>query len=279
MRPLSLSTLRAVSLYAALIAVSAVMALPFFWMAMTAFKPAAEVLVYPPAWWPSSPTWSNFVTAWQVAPFGQFLMNSVITAVVATALQLAAAALMAYALAWIPFRGKAVLLILVMAALLVPEEMRLLPNFLTVRTLGWMNSYTGLIVPQAASAFATFVLYVQFRTIPRALMDAAVMDGASHARLLWHVVLPLSRPMLAAVAVLAFLGRWNDYLWPLVITNSDAMRTLPIGLAYLQQTQDGVASWHLLMAGSVIVVLPVVAVFVIAQRHFVAGLTQGALKG
>jgi sn-glycerol 3-phosphate transport system permease protein len=277
--PSDTTRLRILALYGALLAVSGLMALPFFWMVMTSLKPPDEVLAYPPTWWPTSPTLENFAAVWRVAPFDAFLFNSVVTATGATLIQLVAAALMAYAFAWVPFPGKGFLLVLVVAALLVPEEMRLLPNFLTVRQLGWMNSYPGLIVPQAASAFATFVLYVQFRTLPRELMDAAAVDGATHWHRLRLVALPLSRPMLAAVAVLAFLGRWNDYLWPLVITNEDRMRTLPIGLAYLQKTQDGVAAWHLLMAGSVLVMIPVLALFVLAQRQFVAGLTQGALKG
>ena len=277
--PSSSRRLSSFLLYAALVAVSAGMALPFFWMVMTSLKPPDEVLAYPPSWWPSELAWGNYADAWRAAPFDAFLFNSVVTATGATLIQLVAAALMAYAFAWVPFPGKGVLLVLVVAALLVPEEMRLLPNFLTVRQLGWMNSYPGLIVPQAASAFATFVLFVQFRTLPRELMDAAAIDGATHWHRLRHVALPLSRPMLAAVAVLAFLGRWNDYLWPLVITNEDRMRTLPIGLAYLQQTQEGVAAWHLLMAGSVLAIMPVLVLFVLAQRQFVAGLTQGALKG
>lgn len=277
--PTAATHLRTLCLYTALAAVSGVMALPFFWMVMTSLKPPDEVLAYPPAWWPSSLAWSNYAAAWRAAPFDAFLINSVVTATAATLIQLSAAALMAYAFAWVSFPGKGALLVLVVAAMLVPEEMRLLPNFLTVRALGWMNAYPGLIVPQAASSFAVFVLYVQFRTLPRDLMDAAAIDGASHWRRLRHVAVPLSRPMLAAVAVLAFLGRWNDYLWPLVITTDDRMRTLPIGLAYLQQTQEGVAAWHLLMAGSVLVIMPVLVLFVLAQRQFVSGLTQGALKG
>src|SRR5690606_22864444 len=150
-----------------------------------------EVLAYPPAWWPSTLAWGNFIEAWQAAPFEAFLVNSVVAATLATLLQLIAAALMAYAFAWVPYPGKGLLLVMVVAAVLVPEEMRLLPNFLSMRTLGWTNSYAGLIIPQAASAFATFVLFVQFRTLPRDLLDAAAIDGASHLQRLWHIVLPL----------------------------------------------------------------------------------------
>ncbi|MBX7257109.1 MAG: carbohydrate ABC transporter permease [Candidatus Hydrogenedentes bacterium] len=265
--------------YAALILVTGLLVFPFAWMALTSLKPLAEVTAYPPAWIPSELRWENYREAWNAAPFGRFYMNSAITGIAATSLQVAIALLMAYAFAWIRFPGKSALLILVIATMMVPDEVKLVPNFLVLRRLDWIDTYWALIIPPAAHAFPVFVLYQQFRVLPAALIDAARIDGAGHLRISLGIVTPLSKPALAAITVVALLGRWNDYLWPLVVTNRTIMRTLPIGLAYLKEAEAGRGiRWNLLMAGSIFVVIPIVILYIILQRQFVEGVTRGAVK-
>jgi ABC-type glycerol-3-phosphate transport system permease component len=255
------------------------LALPFFWMVATSLKPLSEVTVYPPTWWPSEIRWSNYAEAWNAAPFGRFYVNSLVAGIGATALQVLLAFPMAYAFARIPFPGKGVLFMAILATMMIPEEMKLVPNYLLLRWLGWIDSYAALILPPAAHAFPVFVLYQQFRLLPQDLFDAAAVDGAGHLRVLWQIAAPLSRPMVAAVTLIAFLGRWNDYLWPLIVTNTTTMRTLPIGLAYLKASQEEGNRWDLLMAAAVFIIVPVLLLYVVAQRHFVEGIVRGALKG
>lgn len=258
----------------------ALLSMPFFWLVITALKPMQEVLVYPPAWWPSHAQWSSFAEAWNAAPFGRFFFNSLLTGVITTVLQIAFAALMAYAFCWLRFPGRNVLFLAVLATLMIPEETKLIPNYLLLARLGWIDTYMALIVPPIAHAFPVFVLYQQFRTLPIDYLEAARIDGAGHLHTLLAVVAPLSRPVVVAATLIAFLGRWNDYLWPLVATNRLEMRTLPIGLAYLKQVEEqGLPHWNVVMAGAIIAIGPVMLAYAFAQRQFVAGLTQGGLKG
>lgn len=256
------------------------LSLPFFWMVMTSLKSNAELSAYPPPWLPGRPIWENYVDAWNAAPFGRFYFNSVFTGVATTALQVVFAVLMAYAFACIRFPGKQILLMLVLSTMMIPDEMRLVPNYLLLDKLGWIDTYWALIVPPIAYAFPVFVLYQHFRTIPHALFDAATVDGAGHFRTVWQIVMPLSRPVAVAITLVCFLGRWNDYLWPLVVTNSERMRTLPIGLAYLKkEAEEGATPWNQMMAATVFVVIPIVILYSILQKQFVAGITKGAVKG
>jgi multiple sugar transport system permease protein/sn-glycerol 3-phosphate transport system permease protein len=242
-------------------------------------KPYEAVIGIPTSWWPETVRWQNFSDAWQAAPFGRFFVNSMIAGLSATAIQVGGAVTMAYAFAMLRFPGKSVLFLAVIATMAIPEEARLVPNFRLIGQLGWVDTYWALIIPPAAHAFPVFVLYQHFRTVPSALVDAARADGAPHWRILWSVYLPLSRPPLAAVVVIAFLGRWNDFLWPLIATNTRDMRTLPIGLAYLRGLEESGNQWQLLMAGSLFVIIPILLLYAVAQRQFVDGITRGALKG
>lgn len=266
--------------YVATVLACGVLGLPFFWMLMTSLKSNGEVSAYPPPWFPESPVWGNYVKAWNAAPFEWFYFNSLFTGVAATLLQVVFAALMAYAFACIRFPGKQVLLIVVLSTMMIPDEMKLVPNYLLLDKLGWIDTYWALIVPPIAYAFPVFVLYQHFRTIPHPLFDAATADGAGHFRTAWQIVLPLSRPLVVAVTLVCFLGRWNDYLWPLVVTNSERMRTLPIGLAYLKkEAEEGATPWNHMMAATIFVVIPIVILYSILQKQFVAGITKGAVKG
>lgn len=265
--------------FALLTLIAIFLGIPFFWMVSTSFKPLSEIIIYPPKFLPVEVHPENYVDAWNAAPFDRFYINSIVTGVASTLLQVLFALFMAYAFVFIPFPKKDILFLLVLATMMIPVEMKLVPNYLLLKKLGWINTYWALIIPPAAHAFPVFVLYQGFRTLPIELLDAAKVDGANHVQILLRIVTPMTRPLLAAVALVAFVGRWNDYLWPLIVTNKLAMRTLPIGLAYLKETQEGSNRWNLLMAGSVFVILPILILFLFTQKQFVAGITSGAVKG
>jgi multiple sugar transport system permease protein/sn-glycerol 3-phosphate transport system permease protein len=270
---------RAIAYVALGVAVCA-LGLPFFWMLITSLKQASDVSTYPPAWRPSEFRWSNYSEAWHAAPFGRFYVNSIIVAGTATVLQVGLAMPMAYAFAIVRFPAKTALLLMVLSTMMIPDEMKLVPNFISLSKLGWIDTYAGLIVPAIAHAFPVFVLYQQFRQLPRSLIEAAQADGAGHFRILCQIAAPMSRPVLTAVMLVSLLGQWNAYLWPLIVTNSSSMRTLPLGIAYLRkQAEEGSVQWNLLMAAAVFVVLPVVILYTFAQKQFVEGITRGALKG
>jgi sn-glycerol 3-phosphate transport system permease protein len=176
------------------------------------------------------------------------------------------------------FPGKNLIFIIMLAALMVPIHVTILPNYLTIASLGWVNTYQGIILPGASVAFGAFLLRQQFLTLPREISEAARLDGAGHLQTLWYVILPISRPMLITVTLVSLVTKWNDFLWPLISTNSENMRTLPIGISYLFN-QEGASQWGLIMAAAIFVILPVLLVFLRWQRHIVSGLTSGATKG
>ena len=265
-----------VMVYLGLAASAALLAVPFYWMFLTSLKSPAGVAAYPPHWWPSELVWSNYVQAWRSAPFAQYYVNSVVTGLATTALQMTFAVAMAYAFAAIRFPGKRGILLAVLSTMMIPDEMKLVPNFLLLNRLHWVDTYWALIVPPAAHAFPVFVLYQHFRTLPKDILDSAHIDGAGHVRIVLQVVAPMARPVLAATALVAFLGRWNDFLWPLIVTNRTAMRTLPIGLNYLKENEG---RWNILMAAAIFVIIPMIGLYVAAQKQFVEGITRGALKG
>ncbi|NMC78645.1 MAG: carbohydrate ABC transporter permease [Chloroflexi bacterium] len=267
------------SAYFVLLVATVLLGLPFFWMIITSLKPIEEVIQFPPTWLPSSIHLENFIAAWNTVPFGRFYLNSIYTSTATTVLQVLFALFMAYAFVFIEFPGKSVLFTLVLVTMMIPVEMKLIPNYLLLAKLKWVNTYWALIIPPVAHAFPVFVFHQQFRTLPHDLIDAAKVDGANHLQILLNIVTPMSRPLLAAVFLVSFVGRWNDYLWPLIVTNELKMRTLPIGLAYLKSTQETITQWNILMAGTIFVVFPILILFLFTQKQFVEGITRGALKG
>ncbi len=267
-----------IALYITVGVVMTVMCAPLAWMVLSSLKTRAEIYTVPIAWLPGSPRWSNYREAWSAVPFERFFLNSVVTSLAGTALKMVNGVLTAYALVFMQVRGRRLLFFFVVAALMVPEQVTLIPNYVLVSQLGWLNSYPALIIPNAAVALGTFLLYQHFRTIPTALIEAARLDGVGHLGLLTKVLLPISRPTIAAFALIALVERWNDYLWPLLVTNTDAAKTLPVGLTLLQDS-EGASEWGVVMAGTVLVVVPILLLFLRAQRHLVEGLTAGAVKG
>lgn len=261
-----------------LVLVSVAMAVPFLWMLSTALKSPGEILIFPPKWIPDVLRWDNFVTAWNLAPFGRFYLNSTVVAVVGTLLELLVGLLSAYAFARVRFPGRELVFLLVLATLMIPGDVTILPNYVTLANLGWINTYWALIIPPAANAFGTFLLRQHILSLPEELFDAAKLDGANHLHILRHIIFPLSWPIIATLILLGFIGKWNAYLWPLIVTNTENMRTLPIGLVYLRSAEGG-SSWHLLMAATTFVLAPIIVIFLFTQKQFISGITRGAVRG
>jgi multiple sugar transport system permease protein len=246
---------------------SIVMLLPFAWMLSTSLKHPSEIFTYPIQWIPRQLRLDNYVTAFTTLPFPRFFFNSFLVATTVTLLDLLTASLAAFAFARLRFRGRDQLFIVYLITLMIPSQVTLIPSFIVIRALGWYDTYPALIVPFVAAAFSTFLLRQQFRAIPMDLDEAARMDGASSLRIWWNVALPLGAPALAALATLTFLAQWNSFLWPLMVTNSMDMRTVPVGLQLFQGRNN--TQWHLLMAAAVIALVPVLAIYLAAQKWIV----------
>lgn len=250
-------------------------AMPFLWVITTSLK-TNGTLYKPPILFPTHFEWENYKKAWDAAPFPRFFLNSAIMTVALTISQTFLSALAGYAFARMKFPGRNVLFLIVLGTLMIPFPVTLIPNFLTVNHLGWVDTYQALIVPRTVSAFAIFLFRQFFLSIPKELEEAARLDGAGPFRIFWSVVLPLSGPVLAANAIFSFLFAWNDFLWPLIVTNSTEMRTVQVGLASFQG-QYG-TFWTLLCAATVIITLPALLAFLAAQKRFIEGITATGLK-
>jgi sn-glycerol 3-phosphate transport system permease protein len=255
-----------------------IIGLPVYWMIIGAFKNTAEVYRIPPTWIPAEPTLRNFGAAWTSAPFGRYYVNTFITTLFGSGFEIIFAVTSAYAFVFLRFPKREWLFIVLLAALMVPGQITILPNYLTIARLGWINTYQGIVVPGASVAYGTFLLRQYYKTLPIEVLDAAKVDGAGHLRALWSVVLPLAKPAIISFGLLSVVAKWNDFLWPLLVTNTREMRVLPIGIYWLM-VEEGTIDWGVVMAGTLFVVLPVVLVFLYAQRYIVDGIAAGAVKG
>ena len=265
------------ALHLGLILGSSLMLLPFLWMVSTSLKLPREIFTFPPTWIPSEFAWSNYTKALTAMPFGRFYLNSLTVAIAVTLLTILTSALAAFAFARLRFRGRDTLFLIYLATLMIPFTVLLIPNFILIRQFNWYDSYQALILPPAFSAFATFLLRQYFRGIPQELDDAARMDGASSFRIWWQIIMPNSAPVIAALAIFVFLGNWNEFLWPLVVTNSPEMRTIPVGLSAFQGQFN--VRWELLMAAAVVAMLPIIVVYLFAQQWFIKGITITGMGG
>jgi multiple sugar transport system permease protein len=260
-----------------LIPVVAVMVVPLAWMVLTSLQTLNETRHYPPTLVPASPQWHNYTDVLHRAPFARWFMNTLIVTVVCVVGNLLFCSLAGYAFARIRFFGREVVFVLVLATLMIPFQVVIIPTFLIVRKLGLIDTLGALILPNLAGAFGIFMLRQFFRTLPIELEEAARIDGASRLGVLFKIVLPLSGPALATLAVITFMWTWNDFLWPLItIYNPDNM-TLQLGMATFQGAHQ--TNTNLLMAANVMSVLPVLLLFFVAQRYFVRGIATTGLKG
>lgn len=250
--------------------------IPIYWLLAASVTPSAKIFQF--QWFPTGIAWHNYIEGWKSAPFAAMYRNSVVVTVAGALIQVCVAVLSSYAFAFLRFPGKRLIFMLFLGAMMVPGTVVLMPNFLTIASLGWVNTYAGIVIPGVGSVFAMFLLRQHMLTLPTEVIDAARSDGAHHLQVLWNVVLPMSRPMVVTVIVVAVVEKWNDFVWPLVSTSTDTMRTLPVGLLMIKDA-EGFTDWGAVMASAVFIVVPVLVVFFIAQRHIIAGLTAGATKG
>ncbi|MGN6125643.1 MAG: carbohydrate ABC transporter permease [Humibacter sp.] len=259
------------------LAVGIVLALvPFIWMVSGSFRSEADLYQNPASLFPTSVTLHGYLGIWQQLPFLRLMLNSFVFAGVTTALTVLFDSMCAYALARMRFVGRNVCFVLVIATLMVPFQVTLIPVFIQLFHLGWLNTYQGLIIPRATSAFGIFLFRQFFMSIPSDLDEAARIDGAGHWRIYWRVILPLAKPAIATVAILNFTSLWNDLLWPLVVTSSNDMLTLPAGLTLFGGQH--VTDHAVLLAGATISLLPIAIGFFFAQKYFVAGVATTGLK-
>lgn len=264
--------------YLTLLLAVAVMVLPLVWMVLAGFKERDEIYTAPIQWLPGSVDASNYETAMSQVPFGNFFVNSAITTVIGAGLKMMLGLTTAYALVFLEFPFKKVVFGVVIFALLVPQQIVIIPNYTLVAELGWINTYQGIIVPGLASAFGTFLFRQHFLTLPISILEAAALDGAGHWQRLWRFIVPISAPTIAAVALVSIVAEWNEYLWPLLVVDRAEMMTLPVGLTLLQNN-DGIPDWGVLMAATVLVTAPVLIAFFALQKRIVSGLTAGAVTG
>jgi multiple sugar transport system permease protein len=249
---------------------------PFIWMILTSLKDMNEIYIYPPKLFPSKLHFENYQNSFEAAPFGRYYLNSLVVALSVTIGQLITCSMAAFAFARLKFKGRDILFYIFLGTMMVPYNVTMIPSFMVLYWLGWIDSFKALIVPGLTSAFGTFLLRQFFMTIPKELEEAAYIDGSSRFGVLRRIIIPLAKPALATLAIFTFMGTFNDFLWALVVVNSDEMRTVQLGLSIFRDRY--LTQWDLLMAGSVTAVLPILIVFFFAQKYFIQGITLSGLK-
>lgn len=263
--------------YVLLTVLAAVVIFPLYITIVNSLLTPGQIAARPPKFFPFHPQWDTYSRAWDAGHMSQYLVNSAVVTALITFGQIVTATLAAYAFAFLEFPLKRTLFLVFLATLMVPFEVTIITNLTTVTDLGWYDSYQGLAVPFLATGFGAFLLRQAFLQVPRDLQDAAALDGYGHWRFMLRVAVPLARPAMAALSVFAFLGAWNQYLWPLLVTKDDRYRTVQIGLKQLRATSlDQV---NVTFAGVVIAALPLVILLLFFQKQLVRGLTAGAVKG
>ena len=277
--------------HALLVLGAVAMLLPFVWMISTSLKPADQLFTIPPTWVPHPALWDNYGKAMGAGNFGRYAMNSLFLGVANLATNVLLSALAGYAFARLRFPGRNLLFLLVLATLMVPYQVTIIPLFVIIRHvplfggndllgqggIGWINSYWGLVVPGAVGAFGIFMLRQFFQTLPNELEDAARIDGAGEFRIFWQIMLPLAMPAVATLAIFSFQAGWNAFLWPLLITTTEDMRTIQLGLTVFVQQYS--TRWDQLMAATVVATLPVIVVFGLGQRLLVRSIAFSGIKG
>lgn len=263
--------------YVVMIALSFFMVLPLFWMITTSLKDSGALTAIPIEWIPKKVTLDSFRKLFEIFPFGKAFLNSVIVSVSITIVNVFSACMAAYVFAKIPFKGRELLFGIFLITMMIPGSVTLIPNYLILRSFHLLNSYLGLVLPSFFNIFGIFMLRQSMRQIPDDFIDAAVIDGASQWKIFFNVIIPLSRPMIATLFVITFMGAWNDYLWPLIVLTDKNKMTLPVALSMLNGQYS--TEYNLLMAGALISIVPIIIVYAFAQRYFEEGLTAGGLKG
>lgn len=255
-----------------------VVVFPYLWMVLTSFKPASEIFTSSMRLLPREWRLENYLEVLRTGSFSRYILNSVIVTGTGALLEVVAAFLGAYAFAKLDFHGKDIAFYLVLGTLMIPPQVLMLPTYLVVSRIGWLDSYAGLIVPRIGAAFGIFLLRQFMLTVPQEIDDAAAVDGAGVFRRLTGIYLPLCLPSIVTLAVFSMIAFWNDYYWPLVITSSDEMRTLALGIGHFKSL-EGMGQWELLMAAATLATIPMVLAFLLARRTLIHNILSGAIKG
>lgn len=264
--------------YVALAITVAVIMVPVYFIVVTSVKLRPDIYADPITWWPNPFAPENYSYVMTTLEFDKYLRNSVVITSILTVVQVTLGVLSAYAFAFLKFPGRQLLFMLVIATLMVPNQITIISNYALIANLGWRNTFLGIIVPLSGVAFGTFLMRNHFLSLPKEIMEAAEMDGSSFLRTLFRVVLPMSWPTVVAFTLITIVGEWNQYLWPFLVADTSAVAPLPVGLTQLQDN-EGLTNWGPVMAGTVLTTLPMLVVFLVLQKHMIKGLTAGAVKG
>jgi len=249
---------------------------PLAWMLSTSFKPGSEVFRFPPKWIPDSLDFANYRKVFSLIPFEKYYLNSIAVALLITAVTVLLCTMAGYAFAKLKFPGRNLLFMLFLVTLMIPFQATMIPLFRMVSSFGWIDTYQGLILPQISTAFGIFLIRQFMLSMPDAVLEAATIDGSTQLRTFWKIVVPMNRGAMATLAIFTFNTAWNNLLWPLLVTNSDKMRTLPVGMALFKSSRD--IDWTAIMAGSVMSLIPMIVLFLLMQKQFIRGITAGAVK-
>jgi multiple sugar transport system permease protein len=250
--------------------------MPIYWMILTAFKPESLLLEMPPQLIPRNPVFTNFTQLFDVAPIARWYLNSTIVTVIITCGAVLSDSMAGYAYSIIKPWGSRFLFLMILGCLMIPDQIRIVPLFIMLKDLNWYNTYPALIVPFMGSAFGMFLMRQYMSTLPRELMDAAKVEGCSEFNIFTRIVVPLSKPVFAVISIFFFVSNWNSFMWPLILTSSTDMRTLPVGLASLQG--EYFINYGAMMAGATLAAVPVMFIFFMFQSYFTKGITLGAVK-
>lgn len=264
-------------LYILMGAIAIVMVMPFIWMLSTSFKENGKVLIFPPQWIPNPWVWENYSYAWEAANMARYFRNSVIVTALITLGQTVTCSLAAFAFSRLEFKGRDTLFLVYLGTMMIPIQVTLIPLYILMKWLGWIDTYQGLIIPFIFSAYNTFLLRQSFLTLPKSLDESAIIDGCGYGGIFMRIILPLSKPALITQALFCALWAWNDLLWPTVISNTDKVRTLVVGLQMFKSAYT--IQWNLLMAGTCISVIPMLVIYILCQTYFVEGIAMTGIKG
>lgn len=274
----SRKAVKKISSYILLVLITLFMIGPFLWLLSTALKSGSEnIFQYPPKLLPEEPTLANFGKVLDVFPFWRYLLNSVIVAVLTVILNVLFCSLAAYPLARMNFKGKNIIFILIIATMMIPFQLLMIPVYVISLKLGLQNTYLGMVLPHVTTAFGVFLMRQAFMTVPNSLDESARMDGANSFQIWYRILIPLVKPSIVTLTIFTFVSAWGDFLWPLIIVNDQNMFTLPLGLNMLSGTFT--SDWRLIAAGAIISMIPIITIFLLLQRFFISGAMKGAVKG
>lgn len=264
----------------AAILVTLIMVFPVYWMFITSVKTSSELRLAIPTFWPDKFMWGNYIEAFKAAPFGRYAINTVIQTVGILFLQINLGIMAAYAFAKGNFAGRDKLFLLVLAALIVPDQVTFVPVYVMMSGVGWIDTFYALIVPHAVSAYTIFLLRQTFKSINNDVIEAGKVDGANRFQVLYRIMTPMALPTIATMGILSFINSWNSYFWPLIMTNSNDMRVLTVGIAMMRDSVAGdeALNFHLIMAASVMIILPIVLIFIFAQKHIITAMSNSTFK-